>query len=157
MTLIYDMNRTLEGWNLEENILSVMTLKDQTQGPCRSGTAKFGLLRVGSFEPFGRTCSALTLILLCAETRDLECRRISKRIKPSIKSQRPPRSRKTKTSWNTLARSVVGRSCMERQPISSRKSIDLHIREKLSDGRWVGAILWLDRHCRETHFPKQKD
>lgn len=45
MTLIYDMNRTLEGWNLEENILSVMTLKDQTQGPCRSGTAKFGLLR----------------------------------------------------------------------------------------------------------------
>lgn len=41
MTLIYDMNRTLEGWNLEENILSVMTLKDQTQGPCRSGTAKF--------------------------------------------------------------------------------------------------------------------
>lgn len=94
MILIYDMNRTLEGWNLEENILSVMTLKDQTQGPCRSGTAKFGLLRVGSFEPFGRTCSALTLILLYGETRDLECRRISKRIKPSIKSQRPPRSRK---------------------------------------------------------------
>jgi hypothetical protein len=86
MVVDHDLNRALEGWNFEENILSVTTLvflvKDQTQGPCRSGTASFGLLRLGSFEPFGCTCSALTLILLNAETRDLECRRIFRRINP---------------------------------------------------------------------------
>lgn len=77
MVVDHDLNRAFEGWNFEENILSVTTLiffgQGPDAGPMQIRDSQFRLTEIGSFEPFGCTCSALTLILLDAETRDLEC------------------------------------------------------------------------------------